>query len=138
MKELQRIVTLAARGVFAFTFFVSVILVIVGKFVLGLFGSEFVVVYLPLLILLVGQMINALAGSVALIMAMSGHQKQTGIIITTSAAMNIVLNLLLIPILGILGAAVSTTSTMILWNVMMLVYVYRKLGINSTVIIKRC
>lgn len=136
MEELQRIVTLAARVIFAFTLMFSIILVVFGKFALSLFGAEFVVTYVPLLILLCGQIVNALAGSVGLIMTMTGHQNQAGAIFAVSAAVNIILNALLIPLMGLVGAAISTAVTMVLWNITMLVYVQRRLGINSTVITK--
>ena len=136
MEEFQRIVTLAARAIFAFTLMFSIILVVFGKFALSLFGAEFVVTYVPLLILLCGQMVNALAGSVGLIMTMTGHQNQAGAIVAVSAAVNIILNALLIPLMGLIGAAISTTFTMVLWNIAMLVYVQRRLGINSTIITK--
>jgi len=134
MEELQRIVTLAARVIFAFTLMFSIILVVFGKFALSLFGAEFVVTYVPLLILLCGQIVNALAGSVGLIMTMTDHQNQAGAIIAVSAAVNIILNALLIPLMGLRGAAISTAFTMVLWNITMLVYVHRRLGINSTAI----
>ena len=57
-----------------------------------------------------------------------------GIIISTSAVINIVLNLALIPLLGLTGAAISTALTMIMWNVTMFIYVRNKLGINPTLI----
>jgi len=135
-EELQRIVTLAARAIFAFTLIVSIILAVFGKFALSLFGAEFVVTYVPLLILLCGQIVNALAGSVGLIMIMTGHQNQAGAIVAVSAAINITLNALLIPLMGLVGAAISTAFTMVLWNITVLVYVQRRLGINSTVITK--
>jgi O-antigen/teichoic acid export membrane protein len=135
-KELQRIVTLAAWAIFAFTLMFSIILVVFGKFALSLFGAEFVVTYVPLLILLCGQIVNALAGSVGLIMTMTGHQNQAGAIVAVSAVINIILNALLIPLMGLAGAAISTAFTMVLWNLTMLVYVLRKLGINPTIIRK--
>ena len=134
-QELQRIITLAARTISAFTLSASIILAVSGKFVLSLFGLEFIIAFVPLLILLTGQMVNALAGSVGLIMTMTGHQNQAGAIIIGSAAVNIVLNVFLIPLLGLTGAAISTAFTMILWNIAMLAYVHRKLGINPTVIV---
>ena len=133
-QELQRIITLAARAIFVFTLMVSIILAVSGKFVLGLFGLEFIIAFVPLLILLTGQMVNSLAGSVGLIMTMTGHQNQAGAIIATSAATNIILNAILIPLLGLSGAAISTAFTMVLWNIAMLIYVQRRLGLNSTVI----
>lgn len=134
MEELQRIVTLAARAIFAFTLMFSIILVVFGKFALSLFGAEFVVTYVPLLILLCGQIVNALAGSVGLIMTMTGHQNQAGAIVAVSAAVNIILNVLLIPLMGLRGAAISTAFTMALWNITMLIYVQRRLEINPMVI----
>jgi len=133
-KELQRIVTLAARAIFVFTLMVSIILAVFGKFALSLFGAEFVVTYVPLLILLCGQIVNALAGSVGLIMTMTGHQNQAGAIVAVSAAVNITLNALLIPLMGLRGAAISTAVTMVMWSIAMLIYVHRRLGINSTAI----
>lgn len=135
-QELQRIITLAARAIFVFTLMVSIALAVSGKFVLSLFGLEFIIAYVPLLILLCGQIVNALAGSVGLIMTMTGHQNQAGAIVAVSAAVNIMLNALLIPLMGLIGAAISTAFTMVLWNIAMLVYVQRRLGINSTVITK--
>jgi len=133
-RELQRIITLAARAIFVFTLMVSIILAVFGKFVLSLFGLEFIVAFVPLLILLCGQVVNALAGSVGYIMIMTGHQNQAGVIVTVSAAINIILNALLIPLMGLTGAAVSTTFTMILWNFGMLLYVHRRIGLSSTLI----
>jgi len=135
-QELQQIITLAARWIFAFTLVASIVLVVVGKYVLSLFGQDFVVVYIPLLILLGGYIINALSGSVGLIMTMTGHQNAAGAIVAVSVALNIMLNTLLIPLLGLTGAAISTAFTMALWNITMLAYVQRRLGINSTVITK--
>lgn len=132
-EKLQTTLTLAARGIFIFTIVAGIILVILGKYALGFFGPEFVVAYVPLVILLVGLVINASSGLVGLIMAMTGHQNQAGIILTSCAVINIALNAVLIPAFGLSGAAVSTTITMALWNIAMIIYVRYKLQINPTV-----
>lgn len=131
-QELQKIITLAARAIFVFTLMVSIVLALCGKSILSLFGLKFVIAFVPLVVLLCGQIIRALCGSVSDIMTMSGRQNYLGIIVTISATTNILLNLLLIPLLGMLGAAVSTTFTLSIWNIVMLVYVQRKIGINPT------
>ena len=132
-RELQRIIMLASRAIFVFTLVVSIILAVSGKFILSLFGSDFTIAFVPLLILLIGQMVNALAGSVGLIMTMTSHQNQAGAIIAGSTVANITLNALLIPLFGLTGAAISTAFTMALWNIAMLTFVRRKIGINSTI-----
>ena len=135
-EELKKLITLVARVVFVFTLVISLILIIFGKFVLSLFGLAFIAAYIPLLILLAGQMVNAFSGPVGLIMSMGGRQNMMGIIVSISAATNILLNFALIPFWGLTGAAISTAFTMVMWNVAMLRYVKKYLGINSTIISK--
>jgi O-antigen/teichoic acid export membrane protein len=132
--ELQRIIRLASRAIFMFTLVVSIILAVSSKFMLSLFGLNFTIAFVALLILLGGQVVNALAGSVGLIMTMTGHQNQAGAIIAASAAANITLNALLIPLLGLAGAAISTAFTMAFWNIAMFTFVKRRIGINSTIL----
>jgi len=110
------------------------IITVSGRFVLCLFGSAFPVAFVPLLILLSGQIVNALAGSVGLIMIMTGNQNQAGAIVAVSAAVNIMLNALLIPLLGLTGAAISTAFTMVLWNIAMFIFVRSRLGISPSAI----
>nr|WP_277879386.1 polysaccharide biosynthesis C-terminal domain-containing protein [Coleofasciculus sp. FACHB-712] len=98
-----------------------------------LFGSSFVEGLPALVILTVGQMVNALSGSVGFLMTMTGHQREAALIIGSSAILNVVLNAALIPYLGINGAALSTALTTALWNIIMLVYVNKQLKINSTI-----
>ncbi|MFK5949805.1 MAG: oligosaccharide flippase family protein [Methylococcales bacterium] len=133
-QKLQRMITLAARGIAFFTLVVFIVMVLLGDFLLGLFGEAFVVAYVPLIVLLVGQAINALAGSVGYLMSMTGHQMQAAKIVGLSAVVNIVANFMLIPVFGIIGAAVATAVTTALWNFLMFYYVLRTLNINSTVL----
>lgn len=133
-QELQQILTLSARAVFYFTLIISTLLTVLGAKILRIFGAEFVAAYIPLIILLIGQIVASLAGSVGLLMNMTGYQKQSGIIVSVCAVVNIMLNVFLIPLLGMIGAAISTAFTLALRNSIMLVYVQRKIGINPTVI----
>ena len=133
-KQLQRVVALAARGIFAFTVLAGFLLIIFGKYCLGFFGKDYIAGYVPLLILLGGRIVSSLTGSVAILMTMTGHQNQAGAIIGTNAVLNIILNALLIPRLGLRGAAISTAFSLALCNVLMLVYVWRKLRINPTIV----
>lgn len=133
-EELQRVVTLAARFTTAVTLVAAVFLVFFGKWVLGLFGGEFAAGYVALLILLCGQLVNALSGSVGYLMTMTGHQNAAAMILGAAATANVILNYLLIPRYGIEGAAVATAITIAGWNIAMVVYVRVKIGIRSTVV----
>ena len=131
--ELQRIVSLAAKGVFLTVVPVAIIIVLFGKMILGLFGPKFIIAYVPLLILLSGQILNALTGPVGSLMTMTGYERQAAWIIGTGAGTNIALNAVLIPIWGIIGAAIATAFTTVLWNVAMLIFVRRRIGIDPTI-----
>jgi len=134
--QLQRIVTLSARGVFSFTTLSSLVLGFSGIYVLSLFGSEFQVGYTPLLFLLIGQVLKSLLGSAGFLMSMTGHHNQGAIIVTISAVVNIAMNYILIPKYGLLGAAIATAFTNILWSFTVLIYVINQLNINPTIFVR--
>jgi len=136
-QELQHIITLAARGAFVFTFIVGVFIAFTGPYLLIFFGPVFAKGYPVLLILLLGQAVNAIAGSVGLIMTLTGHHVQAARIFGLSAMLNILFNAILIPRFGIIGAAVATAITTALWNIAMAYFVLTKLKINPTVITGR-
>jgi O-antigen/teichoic acid export membrane protein len=131
---LRRLLALSAHGVFAFSLLVSVALWLAGPALLGMFGSEFVAGYAATSVLLVGQVINAGCGSVGFLMTMTKHQVAAAWILVMGAAINVVLNYVLIPPYGLLGAAWATAVSMVLWNVAMVAFVVRVLRINPTVI----
>ena len=45
---------------------------------------------------------------------------------------NVALSLIMIPALGIVGAALGVTASLIVWNVILALWVYRRLSIHST------
>ncbi len=136
-RELQRMITLSAQGIFIFTLPAAVLLVLSGRQILSWFGEGFMHGYGPLLILMSGQLVNALAGLVGFLMTMTGHQKEAMWIVGFSSLLNIIFNGILIPTLGITGAAIATAITTALWNIAMFFYVQRHLGINSTIFVRR-
>ncbi|MFO7971299.1 MAG: DUF368 domain-containing protein, partial [Desulfobacterales bacterium] len=69
MERLQRLVTGSARVVFVFNLLTVVFFFALGRPLLGLvFGGVFVNSYVPLVILMAGQMVNSAAGSVAFLL----------------------------------------------------------------------
>lgn len=134
LSGLQRMLTALAKGVSLFTGLIIIVLVLSGQWVLQIFGAEFVVAFAPMLILGAAQMMNALLGPVDFVMAMTGHQAQSLRIFFVATALNIALNLLLIPLYGMIGAAVATLATLIFWKLFMLVYIRRKIGVEASIL----
>jgi O-antigen/teichoic acid export membrane protein len=131
--ELQRILILGTWGTTIFALPVSLGLIIWGKVVLGLFGPEFSEGYTALVILVIGQLVNAATGLVGSLMQMSGQQVTAFRVIGGSAIANIILNALLIPKWGIEGAAITTATTTIAWSTILVYAAWRRLGVNAMV-----
>ena len=81
-------------------------------------------------LLLLGQAVNVLTGSVGFLLAMTGRERQLRNAVLISGPCSILLAILLIPIYGIEGAAVSTAIGLALQNILCFRFVYKSLHIN--------
>lgn len=101
-----------------------------GPFFIKLFGVQDPgSSYLWLILLCVGQLTNAFAGPVLNILNMTGYEKSARNTMLVVAALNVLLNLALIPTFGPLGAAFATSATMIGWNIWAAWLVYKYHGV---------
>jgi O-antigen/teichoic acid export membrane protein len=82
------------------------------------FGEEFAKGYQTLIILLIVQVINIFQFFSTMYLGALDHQKDAFKVTSVAVVINIILNLLLIPLIGIRGAAVATMITM-LFNVVL-------------------
>lgn len=134
LAALQRIAGYSSAGITAVTVPVALSLALGGAWVLGWFGATFRDGLLAMQILLAGQVVNALCGSVGTVLLMMGRERELGVVSGTSAAMNILLNLVLIPPLGMVGAALASAASLVLFNVALVVRVRFSLGLDTTVL----
>lgn len=121
-------------------FFVSVLTVILilillffGKFVLLLFGKEYVDSYPILLTLLCGQIVNVFCGPVNLICQMADQQRSACFVIITACLIELIFCLLLIPFFGAIGAAMSNVLSLSFMNICLVYVVKKRIGIDPTV-----
>ena len=135
--ELHRITSMSARLGLGFGAVASVLLLLAGQSLLRLFGPEFTQAYPALAILLVGAMFNAFTGIVGYLLTLTGRQSQALITFGGALILALFLNLTLIPRLGIVGAAIASAATVSAWNIAMLIYVRRTLGIDASAIALR-
>lgn len=131
--DLQKIARLSAWGIFSVCAPVSLVILLFGKSILSIFGAEFVAAYAALCIMVVGQLVNAMTGSVGLMMTMTGYHKESLYVNVFAALCNITLNWVLIPRFGIEGAATATAATIITANLIRFVFVGKRLGVNTTI-----
>ena len=131
-EELVRISALISRIGLAFAVLTAALLSVLGGWLLGLFGPEFVTARQVLMILLIGGVANAFTGVVGQLMILTEHERQALVIFAGALLLSIVLNLALIPAFGAVGAAIASASATTAWNFAMLVYVRRKVGIDAS------
>jgi O-antigen/teichoic acid export membrane protein len=132
LDELHRVSSLVARAGFAFALLSAAALYLLAKPLLGLFGPDFVAGRDVLSILLLGGIVNAFTGVVAYFTTLTGRERSGLVIFAGALLLSIILNLLLIPRLGAVGAAIASSSAMIAWNLVMLFYVRKTIGIDAS------
>ena len=116
---------------------VVLFLIVFGEHLLSWFGKsteDYKIGYTTMIILAVGQLFNVALGSTGYILTMAKKESLVLISILVGILTNILLNYFLVPILKVEGAAIATSSSMVIWNIMMLIFVKRKTGINPTII----
>jgi O-antigen/teichoic acid export membrane protein len=107
------------------------VLTLAAPWFLGFFGADFTAQAGTLRWLALGQLTNALCGPVMYLLNMTGHEKSARNTMAVGVVVNLVGNAVLIPTVGIAGAAIATSFTMALWNGWAMVAVYRKTGIRT-------
>lgn len=128
--ELFYVAQKSAKLIFWATLPILLGLIIFGKLILILlFGSEFAVAYKSMVILLVGQFINAISGSTGYFLNMTGRQNVFRNIMLAAAIITFGFSFALIPSFGIVGAAVSGMVSLAFWNVVALLYIKKHYGI---------
>ncbi|MEO1004968.1 MAG: flippase [Cyanobacteria bacterium J06638_38] len=130
LSKLEQVIQKSILGVFLISLVIGGAIIGCSKYVLLIFGAEFVSGALAMNILIGGQMFNALTGPVGLVLNMTGHQRQTAIATGIGAILNIMLNAILIPFWGINGAAIATTISMIAINMIKVILIRQRLGIS--------
>ena len=101
------------------------------KSILSVFGEEFKLAAMALIILSISKMFSAISGSVGTFLQMVGKQNVFQNILIFTAVINISLNYILIPKFGINGAAFASAISGVIWNVLMIIYIKKNFGFYS-------
>lgn len=132
--RLQRLASVVVRWATGASAGVAVVFVIVGRFVLALFGEAFVAAYGVLVILAIGQVGNAAVGIAAGLLNLTGHQKTGMFIFGGCALLNIVFNAVGIMLWGSLGAAVATTLSFVLKSALLWQLARKKVEVDASIV----
>lgn len=132
MTQLQQLVTKGARITLCLATPLALAMIVFGYWFLLPFGQAFTGGQLALAIFASGQLINVATGPVGTLLIMTGHERDAAISVGASVVLGIILNAILIPHWGLNGAAAAGSFSLILWNILLAVWVHKRLGIHST------
>lgn len=118
--RLKRLANQATRLMTLLVLVPSVLFLSFPESILSIFGQGFEKGATALMILTVGQFINVACGSVGYMLVMTGNERVMSNIMLGAAFMNIVLSVVLVSILGMLGVAIATALSVIVWNLVAL------------------
>lgn len=122
--ELKVLFSAITRWSFALGLLVFCLTLLLGQPLLRLFGESFAVAFGALIVLSLAQFLNAATGPVGVLITMSGHSKWNLLNSLLTLVLNFFLNLLLIPLLGILGAAIGGGLAITAVNLLRVAEVY--------------
>ncbi|MDX8461238.1 lipopolysaccharide biosynthesis protein [Mesorhizobium humile] len=128
-----------ARETVTWTFWPSLLMallvLVLGEPMLVLFGPEFTAGYPLLFLLVLGVVARAAVGPCESLLTMSGNQNICAAVYAMTLALNIGLNVLLIPLFGLWGAAIATSLAMVFEASALSFTVWRKLGIVMAIFV---
>lgn len=108
---------------------VGLLMLLAGHFLLSLFGAAFTAGYPLMAILFVGYLAKASVGPGEVLLTMAGRQRICALLYAVALCANIGLNMLLIPLYGLTGAATAIAGAMMVEAFLLHIAVRRTLGI---------
>ena len=126
--KLKIIAKFSSKLILFSSFPLFLLIVLFSKQILGIFGTKFIEGSIALIILALGQFVNAVIGPVGFFLDMTNKQILVRNAMITGAIVNVLFNLLLIPTYGISGAAFATLLSTMTWNGIASIFVYKIYG----------
>ena len=128
--RLKDILADSIRWTFWASLAASIVILAMGRPLLSLFGLHFVDGFHLMLILVVGLMARASVGPVERLLNMLGEQRACAAVYATAFVLNMVLCIVLIPRIGVDGAAVATSTALIVESILLFLVTKRRLGFH--------
>ncbi|MGH9536286.1 MAG: lipopolysaccharide biosynthesis protein, partial [Terriglobales bacterium] len=116
---LQKLFQTLTKWVLGLTLPLAFVVIIFARPLMRIFGPDFESGWPVLVIGAVGQLVNCGVGSVGYILLMSGNQRRLIRVQFAMAAISVLVNISLIPVLGIIGAVLAAALVNVggnLWN----------------------
>lgn len=126
--EIKKVINKATQVVILLTVPLALVIICFSEFILSFFGKGFVAGSTTLILITLGALFNAMTGNVDQILNMTNNQKLVRNMFIIGFIVNVILNLILIPNYGIVGAAASSLITNVVINSIFVIIIKKKLG----------
>ena len=133
-RQLQRMVRTAAHWIFWPSLLACAGLVLLSSMILGFFGPEFLAGQPLLYVLVIGQVVNAATGPVAVMLNMTGYQDHTARVYGWSLLFKIGLSAIAIPLGGAMGMAILTAGIVALQNIWLWGLTLKHLRLDASIL----
>lgn len=131
--RMQQVLRMIAIGVTVPTLLAFGLIVAAGVPLLEIFGAGFSEAYVPLILLSAAFGFNAVCGPTGYLLQMTGHQRAYAQIMLVTYGFTLAIQLVLIPTIGTVGAAMGTLFGLVAWNLWARHLAVTKLQIDPTI-----
>jgi O-antigen/teichoic acid export membrane protein len=131
---LQKISKQSARAALAVSLPIALPLLFMAEPIIHLlFGEAYIEsVRWPLFFLVLAQLINVAFGSVGLFLVMAGYERDALAVQVLALFIVIFSGLLLIPLDGVIGAALSVSIGLVMWNILLAIIFFKRLELRPS------
>jgi O-antigen/teichoic acid export membrane protein len=128
-ETMQVLITRTASWTFSAGLFIAAALFLLAEPLLAWFGAGYEAGVPALRVLLISQAMAASAGSQLYVMTMTGHERSAAVLLVSCAMVNAAASAVLIGTFGLAGAAIGTAVSLVVWNVAMALFLWRRLNL---------
>ena len=129
--EMERLAIVSTRAMICLVLPVVLFVVIFPEWIMGLFGEGFEEGAPLLIIIILGQFVSVMTGSVGYLLTMSGHEKDFRRVTIIAGSLTMLLAFLLTMEWGGIGASYATAIGLSVQNLLAVYMVNKRLGFNT-------
>jgi len=137
INSLESLMSYTVKMVFWPSLCVYIILSIFSEQILSIFGPRFTSVWPILIIVGLGQLFHALTGPVGYLLSLTDNENVSAEIFGISAIINVILSVAFVSAMGLIGAALATTISIVIQNILLVMMVSSRVGINMFTVWKK-
>jgi O-antigen/teichoic acid export membrane protein len=132
-KTMQILITRTSSWTFWAGLCIAAALFVLAYPLLAWFGAGYEAGVPALRFLLISQVMAASAGSQLYVMTMTGHERSAAVLLVSCAIVNTGASAVLIGMFGLTGAAIGTAVSLVVWNLAMTLFLWRRLNLLAGV-----